>query len=122
MANEWSGIGCKCGVRRTNIAGIWVAFFSRCQQQSCGQGRPPAATPDTPPQIGDAANYRQPFDARAEGHGECQQGYWDELFQTLAAADPHHRELSIHNGAPESPGIMTSKCRCRLFDTRTMAG
>ena len=52
---------------------------------------PPTDPPptDPPPQIGDTANYRQPFDARAEGHGECQQGYWDELFQTLAAADPH---------------------------------
>ena len=25
------------GVSRTNIAGIWVAFFSRCQRYSCGQ-------------------------------------------------------------------------------------
>ena len=25
-------------VSRTNIAGIWVAFFSRCQRYSCGQG------------------------------------------------------------------------------------
>ena len=25
-------------VSRTNIAGIWVAFFQGCQQQSCGQG------------------------------------------------------------------------------------
>ena len=24
-------------VSRTNIAGIWVAFFSRCQRYSCGQ-------------------------------------------------------------------------------------
>ena len=27
------------GVSRTNIAGIWVAFFSRCQRYSCGQVR-----------------------------------------------------------------------------------
>ena len=30
-------------VRRTIIAGIWVAFFPECQQQSCGQGAPSRA-------------------------------------------------------------------------------
>ena len=47
MANEWSGIRCKCG------------------GEECTAGK---------------------------------EQYWDELFITLAAADPHRRELSIHNG------------------------
>lgn len=33
-----------------------------------------------------------------DGRSNCKQGYWDELFETMVAADPHHRELSIHNG------------------------
>ena len=46
---------CACGsldgpsgvylVSRTNIAGIWAAFFSRCQRYSCGQGVPAALSP-----------------------------------------------------------------------------
>lgn len=47
MANEWSGIRCKCNGKECD------------------------------------ASHEQ---------------YWDQLFETLAAADPHHRELSIHNG------------------------
>jgi hypothetical protein len=134
MANEWSGISCKCG--------------GRPAANETGLSEAPSSVVVEKREMITGESMDSVVMAKGDGdRGSCKQGYWcdarphnlaemfvpslswqitlsvtvlyvdapgnsvakqrcrllfasrrDELFETMVAADPHHRELSIHNG------------------------